>query len=55
MHTGSKINNVNIFLKGPEVMFDLIFHFEQLKFIDLGSGFMVMYQPGEPETDGNQL
>ena len=55
MHTGSEIKDVNVFLEGLEVMFDLVRHFEQLEFIDLGSGFKVPYQTGEPETDVKQL
>ena len=30
-------------------------HFPDLKYIDLGSGFKVSYQPGDKETDVNQL
>ena len=30
-------------------------HFPELKYIDLGSGFKVPYQPGEKETDVNLL
>ncbi len=55
MHTGSEIKDVNVFLEGLEVMFDLVRHFDHLKFIDLGSGFKVPYQPGDPETDVKQL
>ncbi len=55
MHTGSEIKDVYVFLEGLEVMFDLVRHFDHLKFIDLGSGFKVPYQPGDPETDVKQL
>jgi diaminopimelate decarboxylase len=51
MHTGSEIKDVNVFLEGLEVMFTMAEHFPALKFIDLGSGFKVPYQPGDPETD----
>jgi len=51
MHTGSEIKDVGVFLEGLEVMFQLAKHFPELKFIDLGSGFKVPYQPGDPETD----
>ena len=51
MHTGSEIKDVNVFLQGLEVMFEMATHFPQLKFIDLGSGFKVPYQPGDTETD----
>lgn len=55
MHTGSEIKDINVFLMGLEVMFDLADHFPELKYIDLGSGFKVSYQPGDTETDVNLL
>ena len=51
MHTGSEIKDVNVFLEGLEVMFTMAEHFPDIKYIDLGSGFKVPYQPGDPETD----
>ncbi|MEP7110066.1 MAG: diaminopimelate decarboxylase [Ferruginibacter sp.] len=51
MHTGSEIKDTRVFLEGLEVMFDTTNHFPNLEFIDLGSGFKVPYQPGDPETD----
>ena len=55
MHTGSEIKDINVFLIGLEVMFSMAEHFPGLKYIDLGSGFKVPYQPGETETDVNLL
>jgi diaminopimelate decarboxylase len=55
MHTGSEIKDVEVFLQGLEVMFEIARHFDQLEFIDLGSGFKVPYQDGDPETDVNKL
>jgi diaminopimelate decarboxylase len=55
MHTGSDIKDVNVFLQGLEVMFELATHFPNLKFIDLGSGFKVPYQDGDVQTDINLL
>ncbi len=55
MHTGSEIKDVNVFLQGLEVMFEIARHFDNLQFIDLGSGFKVPYQEGDTETDVNQL
>ncbi len=55
MHTGSEIKDVGVFLEGLEVMFGLASHFPELEFIDLGSGFKVPYQPGDAETDIQQL
>lgn len=51
MHTGSEIKDVDVFLRGLEVMFDLARHFNELDFLDLGSGFKVPYKEGDPETD----
>lgn len=55
MHTGSEIKDINVFLEGLDVMFSMAAHFPQLKYIDLGSGFKVPYQPGEKETDVDLL
>jgi diaminopimelate decarboxylase len=51
MHTGSDIKDVNVFLQGLEVMFELATHFPDITFIDLGSGFKVPYQEGDVQTD----
>ncbi len=51
MHTGSEIKDINVFLMGLEVMFSMAEHFPELRYIDLGSGFKVPYQPGDAETD----
>lgn len=55
MHTGSEIKDINVFLMGLEVMFSMAEHFPNLKYIDLGSGFKVSYQPGDKETDVQTL
>ncbi len=55
MHTGSEIKDVNVFHQGLEVMFEIAQHFNQLEFIDLGSGFKVSYQTDDTETDVNAL
>jgi diaminopimelate decarboxylase len=55
MHTGSEIKDTRVFLEGLEVMFDMAKHFPNLKFVDLGSGFKVPYQPGDAETDITDL
>jgi diaminopimelate decarboxylase len=51
IHTGSEIKDADIFVKGIEVLFDLIPHFPELEVIDLGGGFKVPYHPNETETD----
>lgn len=59
MHTGSEIKDVNVFLAGLDVMFEMARHFDTLEFIDMGSGFKVPYHSDEDETDvhllGNQV
>ncbi len=55
MHTGSEIKDINVFLQGLEVMFDMATHFPQLEFIDLGSGFKVAYQASDVSTDVREL
>jgi diaminopimelate decarboxylase len=51
MHTGSEIKDVEVFLRGLDVMFSIASHFDKLDFIDLGSGFKVPYKDGDRETD----
>ena len=51
IHTGSEIGDVNVFVKGIEKLFDIIPHFKELEFIDLGGGFKVPYKEGDSETD----
>jgi diaminopimelate decarboxylase len=55
MHTGSEIKDIGVFLEGLQVMFDIVTHFPDLEFVDLGSGFKVPYQPGDAETDVTTL
>lgn len=55
MHTGSEIKDVEVFLRGVEIMFEMAEYFNQLDFLDLGSGFKVAYRQGDPETDVEQL
>jgi diaminopimelate decarboxylase len=51
MHTGSDIKDVNVFIAGLEVMFEVAGHFADLSFIDLGSGFKVPYHEDDVSTD----
>jgi diaminopimelate decarboxylase len=46
---------VDVFVKGIEVLFDLIPQFKDLQFIDLGGGFKVPYEEGDSETDIEEL
>jgi diaminopimelate decarboxylase len=55
MHTGSEIKDVNVFLQGLEILFEMTSHFPQLEFIDLGSGFKVSYSDEDVKTDVKML
>ena len=51
MHTGSEIKDIDVFLQGLEIMFDVALRFPGIDFIDLGSGFKVAYKEEDRETD----
>lgn len=51
MHTGSDILDIDVFLYASEILFDTAKHFENLEFIDFGSGFKVPYKTGDIETN----
>jgi diaminopimelate decarboxylase len=51
IHTGSEIVDPDVFVKGIDILFDLIPKFNHLKFIDLGGGFKVPYKAGDSETN----
>lgn len=51
IHTGSDITDAEVFVKGIDVLFDIIPKFKELKFIDLGGGFKVPYEKNDHETD----
>lgn len=55
IHTGSEIKDAEVFVRGIEVLFDLIPHFPELKSVDLGGGFKVPYKEGDDETDMEDL
>ena len=51
VHTGSEITETDIFLKMAEILFGLAGDFQDLKFIDFGSGFKVAYKDGDMVTN----
>jgi diaminopimelate decarboxylase len=55
IHTGSEIKDVDIFVRGIGILFDIVPRFTELQFIDLGGGFKVPYREGDVETDIPQL
>lgn len=55
MHTGSDILDVEVFLYGAEILFEVAEKFYNLKYIDFGSGFKVPYKADDISTDIQQL
>lgn len=51
IHTGSEIKDVSVFMKVAEVFFELVPHFPELEFLDLGGGFKVAYKERDHITD----
>jgi len=51
MHTGSDILDIEVFLRGAEIIFNTSKEFPDLEYIDFGSGFKVAYKPDDIYTD----
>jgi diaminopimelate decarboxylase len=51
LHTGSEIKEVDVFIKGLELILELTHHFPDLTVVDLGGGFKVPYKSEEKGTD----
>lgn len=51
IHTGSDIKDVDVFVKGVGLLYNLSEKFPKLEFLDLGGGFKVKYKPDDHETD----
>lgn len=51
MHTGSDILDVEVFLNGAEILFELALRFPDIQYLDFGSGFKVAYKDGDITTD----
>lgn len=47
MHTGSDIIDSGVFLRGAELLYDAALEFNELEFLDFGSGFKVAYKEGD--------
>lgn len=54
-HTGSDILDIDVFLAATEIIFNVAKDFENLEFIDLGSGFKVPYKEGDISTNIEEL
>jgi diaminopimelate decarboxylase len=55
MHTGSDILDIDVFLYASEILFETAKNFQNLDFIDFGSGFKVPYKSGDIETNIEEL
>jgi len=55
MHTGSDILDVEVFLRGADILFNTAMEFEGLSYLDFGSGFKVPYKPNDISTDIEEL
>lgn len=55
MHTGSDILDAEVFLRGADYLFDAAKNFEDLEYMDFGSGFKVAYKEGETSIDINKI
>ncbi len=55
IHTGSEIKDVAVFMKVADIFVDLIPHFPEVSFLDLGGGFKVAYKEKDPTTDIAEL
>ena len=51
MHTGSDILDIDVFMRGIEILLNTAREFPDLKCIDIGSGFKVAYREGDHYTD----
>ena len=51
MHTGSDILDIDVFVKGAEILFEIAMNFNDLDFIDFGGGFKVAYKEDDTATD----
>ncbi|NNF36522.1 MAG: diaminopimelate decarboxylase [Saprospiraceae bacterium] len=55
MHTGSEILDVDVYLRGADILLNAAMDFDGLDYIDLGSGFKVSYKNDGIETDIKEL
>lgn len=51
MHTGSDILDIEVFSRAADILFNVADQFEDITYLDFGSGFKVRYRPDDYETD----
>jgi len=55
MHTGSDILDIDTFLRASEILFNVAKQFEDIDFVDFGSGFKVPYKKDDISTNIEEL
>lgn len=55
MHTGSDILDIDTFLLAADILLDVVKQFDNIEFVDFGSGFKVPYKKGDIQTDVDEL
>ena len=55
IHTGSELNDLDVFMKMADILFGLAQSFPDLKFLDFGGGLKVPYKDGDVATDIAEL
>ncbi len=55
MHTGSDILDAEAFVRSLNILLEAAMHFNDLEYIDCGSGFKVAYKQGDVTTDIDAL
>jgi len=55
MHTGSDILDPEVFIRASEILFNAVREFDDIEYVDFGSGFKVPYREGGIETDIEEL
>ena len=51
IHTGSDIQDLNVFMKEADLLFELAEHFPDVDYLDFGGGFKVKYKSDDMELD----
>ena len=55
MHTGSEILDIDVFLRGADLLMEVAHDFKELQYLDFGSGFKVAYKPEDKATNIEEL
>jgi len=55
MHTGSDILDPEVFIRASEILFNAVREFDDIEYVDFGSGFKVPYKEGGIATDIEEL